>query len=186
MVHVCSLDTHQGLLNKMATAATTIPRFLLPQLTWKTGISKSFVPLLYSSQSAPGQRRSDAQHRAISSQATIWRPKNVTNPSKTIENLNQTSRSPRYGPLQTSIIPPQRSFHTTPPLFRDHHFDTLKFVQRLKEEGFSEDQASAMMRVLSDVIEESIQNLTRTMVLREGKSSPRRPLPSKPPITQPL
>ena len=51
---------------------------------------------------------------------------------------------------------------------RDHHFDTLKFVQRLKDEGFSEEQSKAMMLVLSDVIEESIQNLTRTMVLREG------------------
>jgi hypothetical protein len=37
---------------------------------------------------------------------------------------------------------------------RDHHFDTLKFVQRLKDEGFTEEQAEAMMRVLSDVIEE--------------------------------
>jgi uncharacterized protein YheU (UPF0270 family) len=27
----------------------------------------------------------------------------------------------------------------------------------------------AMMRVLNDIIQESIQNLTRTMVLREGK-----------------
>ena len=51
---------------------------------------------------------------------------------------------------------------------KDHHFDTLKFVQKLKDEGFSEVQAAAMMRVLNDVIEESIQNLTRTMVLREG------------------
>jgi len=61
----------------------------------------------------------------------------------------------------------RRSFSTTPARQRDHHFDTLKFVQRLKDEGFSEEQATAMMRVLSDVIEESIQNLTRTMVLRE-------------------
>lgn len=152
----------------MATAATTIPRFLLPQLTWKTRISKPLVPLLYTTQWAPGQRRSNAQHRAVSSQVTAWRPQSAANPPRSIEQLNRASRSPRHGPLQTSIIPPQRSFHTTPPLFRDHHFDTLKFVQRLKEEGFSEEQASAMMRVLSDVIEESIQNLTRTMVLREG------------------
>jgi Protein of unknown function (DUF1640) len=48
---------------------------------------------------------------------------------------------------------------------------TLKFVQRLKGEGFSEEQAVAMMRVLNDVIEESIQNLTRTMVLKEGMYS---------------
>lgn len=51
---------------------------------------------------------------------------------------------------------------------RDHHFDTLKFVHRLKMEGFSEEQAVAMMKVLNDVIQESIQNLTRTMVLKEG------------------
>ena len=51
---------------------------------------------------------------------------------------------------------------------REHHFDTLKFVQRLKMEGFSEEQAVAMMKVLNDVIQESIQNLTRTMVLKEG------------------
>lgn len=50
---------------------------------------------------------------------------------------------------------------------RDHHYDTLKFVQRLQREGFTEDQSVAMMKVLNDVIEESIQNLTRTMVLRE-------------------
>jgi hypothetical protein len=37
---------------------------------------------------------------------------------------------------------------------RDHHFDTLKFVQRLEEEGFTEEQSVAMMKVLNDVIEE--------------------------------
>jgi hypothetical protein len=62
-----------------------------------------------------------------------------------------------------------RPFSSTPIRPRDHHFDTLKFVQRFKEEGFSEPQAVAMMKVLSDVIEESIQNLTRTMVLREDQ-----------------
>jgi hypothetical protein len=63
--------------------------------------------------------------------------------------------------------PAQRAFHASASRQRDHHFDTLKFVQRLKDEGFSEEQAVAMMRVLNDVIQESIQNLTRTMVLRE-------------------
>lgn len=47
-----------------------------------------------------------------------------------------------------------RSFHSTPRVQRDHHFDTLKFVQRLQEEGFSEAQSVALMRALSDVIEE--------------------------------
>lgn len=63
----------------------------------------------------------------------------------------------------------RRSFSATSPRSKDHHFDTLKFVQRLKEEGFTDEQAEGMMRVLGDVIEESIQNLTRTMVLREDQ-----------------
>lgn len=62
-----------------------------------------------------------------------------------------------------------RPFTTSTALSRDHRFDTLKFVQRLQSEGFTEPQAVAMMKVLSDVIEESIQNLTRTMVLREDQ-----------------
>lgn len=65
--------------------------------------------------------------------------------------------------------PQKRSLHATARRLRDHHFDTLKVVQRLKEEGFGEEQAAAIMRVLSDVIEESIQNLTRTMVAREDQ-----------------
>ncbi|KAJ5748074.1 uncharacterized protein N7511_009770 [Penicillium nucicola] len=61
----------------------------------------------------------------------------------------------------------RRAFHATPARPREHHFDTLKFVKRLQTEGFSEEQSVAMMRVLNDIIQESIQNLTRTMVLRE-------------------
>ena len=83
------------------------------------------------------------------------------------------------------ILAAVRAFSTTQSRARDHHFDTLKFVQRLKDEGFSEEQSKAMMLVLSDVIEESIQNLTRTMVLREGvllphtsRSLPRFTLPN--------
>jgi hypothetical protein len=48
----------------------------------------------------------------------------------------------------------RRSFHASPPRRRDHHFDTLKFVQRLQSEGFTEEQSVAMMKVLNDVIEE--------------------------------
>ena len=62
-----------------------------------------------------------------------------------------------------------RKFSATPARPKDHQFDTLKFVQRFQQEGFSEEQAVAMMQVLGDVIEESIQNLTRTMVLREDQ-----------------
>lgn len=75
----------------------------------------------------------------------------------------------RYnGVYVATFKPARRAFHATPSRGRDHHFDTLKFVQRLRDEGYSEEQAVAMMRVLNDVIQESIQNLTRTMVLREG------------------
>lgn len=48
----------------------------------------------------------------------------------------------------------RQQFSSTPIRPRDHHFDTLKFVQRLQDEGFTEEQAVAMMKVLSDVIEE--------------------------------
>jgi predicted DsbA family dithiol-disulfide isomerase len=48
----------------------------------------------------------------------------------------------------------RRSFHASAARRRDHHFDTLRFVQRLQEEGFTEEQSVAMMKVLNDVIEE--------------------------------
>lgn len=54
----------------------------------------------------------------------------------------------------THISQRQQTFTSTPARPRDHHFDTLKFVQRLKDDGFTEEQAVAMMKVLSDVIEE--------------------------------
>src|SRR6188768_2170393 len=39
----------------------------------------------------------------------------------------------------------RRGFHASAVRRRDHHFDTLKFVQRLQSEGFTEDQSVAMM-----------------------------------------
>lgn len=60
-----------------------------------------------------------------------------------------------------------RGFSATAVRPRDHHFDTLKFVQRLKDEGFTEEQAVAMMKVLGDVIEE-----------RYDRSTPIPPLPT--------
>ncbi|KAI9655642.1 MAG: hypothetical protein M1831_004794 [Alyxoria varia] len=60
------------------------------------------------------------------------------------------------------------SLHATKPKQRDHHFDTWKFTQRLQAEGgLSEAQSIALMRVLSDIISESMSNLTRTIVTRE-------------------
>ncbi|EEP82984.1 conserved hypothetical protein [Uncinocarpus reesii 1704] len=71
------------------------------------------------------------------------------------------------GVYVAAFKPARRAFHASASRQKDHRFDTLKLVQRLKGEGFSDEQAVALMRVLNDVIEESIQNLTRTMVLRE-------------------
>ncbi|KAL2003462.1 hypothetical protein VTN02DRAFT_3773 [Thermoascus thermophilus] len=88
-----------------------------------------------------------------------------TSSSKPAESLGNPIR--HNGVYATAFKPARRAFHASAARQRDHHFDTLKFVQRLKKEGFSEEQAVAMMRVLNDVIQESIQNLTRTMVLRE-------------------
>ena len=57
-------------------------------------------------------------------------------------------------PPRSTIIPKLRKLHTTAPCHRDHQFDTLKLVQRLQDEGFTEQQSVAVMNILSDVIEE--------------------------------
>tara|TARA_R110002003_G_scaffold97_20_gene7923 strand:+ start:19118 stop:19387 length:270 start_codon:yes stop_codon:yes gene_type:complete len=62
--------------------------------------------------------------------------------------------SPKSVAGSNPVIEPRRHFSATATQQKDHHFDTLKFVQRLKDEGFTEEQAEGMMRVLSDVIEE--------------------------------
>jgi hypothetical protein len=51
-------------------------------------------------------------------------------------------------------LPVRRPFSVTTRREKDHYFDTLKFVQRLQQEGFTEEQAVAMMKVLQDVVEE--------------------------------
>jgi len=133
--------------------AQIIPRFLLPRLSWQTG-------------AASGQTL-----RAFAATSYGRVPNSKTSKESPYHSV---SRGALGNSLQGSRIllnlPAHRGFHATARQLRDHHFDTLKFVQRLKEEGFSEAQAVAMMKVLSDVIEESIQNLTRTMVLREDQA----------------
>lgn len=67
-----------------------------------------------------------------------------------------------------ALLANRRAFHATAPRSqKGQHFDTLIFVQRLKEEGFTEEQAAALMKILNDVMEESMQTLSRTMVPRE-------------------
>ncbi|MCJ1288363.1 hypothetical protein MMC26_007718 [Xylographa opegraphella] len=170
----------------MTIAASAIPRFLLPQLTWR-----KVIPCTLGETVGPLQARKHRdynrlqrrdklqlskpteymrqQYWSIVSRLGVWYfPGNVgPGVSKLSRALSRSTQRSLVRPTSFLRLVSHRSFHTSPALYRDHHFDTLKFVQRLKDEGFSEEQATAMMRVLSDVIEESIQNLTRTMVLRE-------------------
>lgn len=116
-------------------SAQSLPRFLLPRLSWQTTTKVNTIRCLTTATSQtvyPARRRSKQQ-------------------------TSCTSRRPNSNPIQPSILQNvtiKRAFHATPRRARDHHFDTLKFVQRLQEEGFTEPQAVAMMKVLSDVIEE--------------------------------
>lgn len=84
-------------------------------------------------------------------------------------STSQYGRNTLYTPTACPIprYSPTRNFSTSTSRPRDHYFDTLKFVQRLQEEGFTQEQSVAMMKVLSDVIEESVTNLTRTLVPKE-------------------
>lgn len=125
--------------------ATTIPRFLLPQITWSP---RALRPVGISSAL---QR---CRHQSTAPQAHFNAPRtSCKTPSVPFQNA--LSRQWKRTPSQFSIgLSASRAFSVTAIQGRDHHFDTLKFVQRLKGEGFTEEQAEAMMRVLSDVIEE--------------------------------
>lgn len=141
-----------------AMQSTTIPRFLLPRLTWSSSILKPAIV------STPFEARRQHLHTQARSSASSSAVILSSSPNRQCRQVGPQS-SIRPGSIATS----QRCFSATAARARDHHFDTLKFVQRLKDEGFTTEQSEAMMRVLSDVIEESIQNLTRTMVLREDQ-----------------
>ncbi|KAG6010807.1 hypothetical protein E4U21_004195 [Claviceps maximensis] len=126
-----------------------LPRFLLPRLSWAAPVSASrtarpsIVP-------QGGNLASRLHHSTTTA----------------VRSRQDSSFPWRWAPQKSSPIL-SRTFHATALRRRDHHFDTLKFVKRLQGEGFTEEQSVAMMKVLNGVIEESIQNLTRTMVLRE-------------------
>ncbi|KAL1874739.1 hypothetical protein VTK73DRAFT_267 [Phialemonium thermophilum] len=131
----------------------TLPRFLLPRISWTDPVRSLAIPA-----ALPPCRHRSWQH---------WREQSASFYSSTKRTKGRVSSefgSPRSLSRELYI---KRHFHVSVPRRRDHHFDTLKFVQRLQSEGFTEEQSVAMMKVLNDVIEESIQNLTRTMVLRE-------------------
>ncbi|CAK7271002.1 Protein fmp32, mitochondrial [Sporothrix epigloea] len=126
----------------------SLPRFLLPQLSWTAPLT---LPL-----------------RAAHANPMPFRLLATTAAFSTTSRCPHVPKNTSFYHRHASIAAgARRAFHATTPRPRDHHFDTLKFVQRLRDDGFTEAQSVAMMKVLNDVIEESIQNLTRTMVLRE-------------------
>ncbi|KAH0379434.1 DUF1640-domain-containing protein, partial [Aureobasidium melanogenum] len=133
----------------MAASSTSIPRFLLPRLSWS---SQALAPF----------------HTASRIYASTLPSASMNYTTRALPRAQHFPSAGRIAYGQTAVQQ-RRQFSATTQRNRDHHFDTLKFVQRLKDEGFTEEQAVAMMKVLSDVVEESIQNLTRTMVLREDQ-----------------
>lgn len=176
----------------MASINGTIPRFLLPRLTWN-GIIHKHQTAAARSLSTPHHCRLLTIRRKFhlgpfhapssvpsgpiisgpdSSRKSYWRTYSASSSSFLVMPLLPRSTLSSASSFNNKTQITRRPFSITPLLLRDHHFDTLKCVQRLKAEGFSEEQAKAMMLVLSDVIEESVQNLARTMVLREGYPPP--------------
>ena len=119
--------------------ATSIPRFLLPRLSW--------VPAHVTVPAHASRASAAAFYRQINTQSRGQRglrtssERQTASQSAIIKKITETRRGARI-------------FSTTVPQARDHHFDTLKFVQRFQDEGFSEEQAAAMMKVLGDVVEE--------------------------------
>ncbi|KAI1432400.1 hypothetical protein GGR50DRAFT_601250 [Xylaria sp. CBS 124048] len=138
--------------NTAGRAVNSLPRFLLPRLSWTEPTPSSLRAVSYASASQPTPQGPRITPFHTGFQSPLSRTTRAHEDKASMLQRNPSLR---------------RAFHATAPRGRDHHFDTLKFVQRLQGEGFTEDQSVAMMKVLNDVIEESIQNLTRTMVLRE-------------------
>lgn len=161
---------------------TELSRFLLPRITWSQVVAKGAIsqlrPKTHSNLDRPAAPSLHQIPQNRNFHTLLSRRHDYTScqrPSNFKEITKQPSLVPADAPpirhngvYVATFKPAKRAFSTSRAQQRDHHFDTLKFVQRLKGEGFNEDQAVAMMRVLNDVIEESIQNLTRTMVLKEG------------------
>ncbi|OAL53245.1 DUF1640-domain-containing protein [Pyrenochaeta sp. DS3sAY3a] len=144
-------------MTALSIQATVIPRALLPQFSRS---SRAIRPAARGAWEARRSYSCTSEQRPASSIVASLQQQSIR---------QQRNTSPQYTAGHVSALSTRRAFSATSRQSKDHHYDTLKFVQRLKEEGFTEEQAEGMMKVLSDVIEESIQNLTRTMVLREDQ-----------------
>jgi len=157
-----------------------VPRILFPRLIWNERIPRITISPL-PAYAVPTRRRLTSlslRERqlhtfAISADSPFSRLPLSCSTALALRTLSKTPVEVVANPIRYNGVyvatfrSARRAFRTSTVMTRDHHFDTLKFVQRLKNEGFSEEQAMATMKVLDDVIQESIQNLTRTMVLKE-------------------
>jgi len=122
----------------------TLPSFLLPRLSWKTQTTCFHHNTIRAASSASSFVNSSGRRDVQSQRST-----HAIRYSGALRSRSGILQNPSH----------HRVFHATARRSRDHHFDTLKFVQRLQEEGFTEAQSVAMMKVLSDVIEERFDSL---------------------------
>lgn len=127
-------------LSSMANPIQTLPKFLLPRLSWTAPVGQTFA------------RRSIVSGQTNNQRA--WQPPAPTIHGATAPFRGSPDRSSRRAPSVLQQPALRRAFHASAPRRREHHFDTLKFVQRLQSEGFTEEQSVAMMKVLNDVIQE--------------------------------
>lgn len=169
-----SAEMPRGVFTRLAAPRTSVPPPRPSLLSAKRQPSQQRITpsrsLCTSAVSPYSSISFSAATRGTTVTSTILRPTAAPTTATTKSSSAESSINPirHNGTYVAAFKPARRAFHATAARQRDHHFDTLKFVKRLKEEGFSEEQAAAMMRILNDVIQESIQNLTRTMVLKEG------------------
>lgn len=139
---------HTRFLYTMVSALQGVgPRFVLPKISQRlTSVRPTKCAAFCSISNRPG----DLGQRQIESSRT-FRSYAIRQELEKIPHQQSLvcSRKPSIASLVA-----RRRFSASALRARDHHFDTLKFVQRLKDEGFTEEQGVAMMKVLSDVIEE--------------------------------
>jgi len=133
-------------------ATRTIPRFLLPQTSWKQATNTYRVSANAISRFQHAQTDSRRHFQASTRENT------ALNQRRILQNVATQSAT-----IQArTALEGRRQFSATAKRAKDHHFDTLKFVQRLQDEGFSEEQAVAMMKVLGDVVEERLVLVTNS------------------------
>lgn len=139
--------------------AESLSRSLLPRLSWTASTIRPTVSVIPAQQRLPSSTFPQRTTATTAFARTAWASR---------RNSKKVASLPSSSPLLAATAL-RRTFSASVSRNKDHHFDTLKFVQRLESSGFTREQSTSIMRVLASAIEESIQNLTRTMVLREDQ-----------------